>query len=352
MLDFFGPGYDVAERMILLALLEAVHYPVARLVVHRSNGEEKFSLSYPAMRRRVFGDRHFNFMRGDLERLLFRRIEHDVEIRFGAGVRSIAQETTSVRVTLSDGTQRTAELLVGADGVHSTVRDLVFGPEERFASSLGCHAAAFVLQDLQLAHEAGDDFHTLSVPGRQVGLYPIRGGRAAAFFVHRSHGGRNDFRSDDASTELRNVYGDLGWVVPRLLSELDESPAVYFDNVMQIEMPRWSAGRVVLAGDACHCVSLLAGQGASLAMAGAYLLADELAPDAEVGAALERYERRMRPMAIRQRRVGHDMARWFVPDTRFTLAIRDLALRLSVYPLSSRIVRSRLAPGCVPRQAA
>jgi 2-polyprenyl-6-methoxyphenol hydroxylase-like FAD-dependent oxidoreductase len=136
-----------------------------------------------------------------------------------------------------------------------------------------------------------------------------------------------------------------------LLAELSRSPSLYFDMVSQIEMPRWSAGRVVLIGDACHCVSLLAGQGASLAMAGAYVLASELGSRPDLQVALTRYEQRMRPAAA-QLLSGRQMARWFVPDMAVGLVIRDLAMRLSVYPLASRIVRNRLAGESFLRKAA
>jgi 2-polyprenyl-6-methoxyphenol hydroxylase-like FAD-dependent oxidoreductase len=156
MLDFFGPGYDVAERMVMLAELEAIQYPIARFVFHGRDGKAKFSLPYRALRHRLFSDRHFNFMRGDLERLLFARVRGaGVEVRFEAQVRSVSQHGSSVRVESTDGTRCTAELLIGADGVHSTVRELVFGPEERFARFLGHHTAASIAGDPDLAHEAG-----------------------------------------------------------------------------------------------------------------------------------------------------------------------------------------------------
>ena len=108
----------------------------------------------------------------------------------------------------------------------------------------------------------------------------------------------------------------------------------------------------MLAGDLAHCVSLLAGQGASLAVAGAYVLASELASGADLEAALHRYEQRMRPTVAQRQLSGREMARWFVPETRFTLAVRDLAMRLSVYPLTSRIIRRQLAGDSFLRDAA
>src|SRR5262249_36189551 len=141
------------------------------------------------------------------------------------------------------------------------------------------------------------------------------------------------------------VYGDLDWVVPEVLEGCPHGPPeLYFDVVSQVEVPRWSAGRVVLAGDACQCVSLLAGQGASLAVAGAYVLAEELAAWAgDVPSALARSESRLRP-AVRDRQVaGRRMADWFVPATPLRLGLRDLALRLSLRPGVASLLRRGLA---------
>ncbi|MBI4278745.1 MAG: FAD-dependent monooxygenase [Armatimonadetes bacterium] len=137
MMDFFGSGYDAAERLGLLPDLEAIHYPIGRLTFVDARGHERFSLPYAPLRRRLFSNRHFNFMRGDLERVLYDRFEGRRAIRFGTTVARFEQDQTSVQVTLSDGTVERVDLLVGADGVHSHVRALAFGGETRFARLLG-----------------------------------------------------------------------------------------------------------------------------------------------------------------------------------------------------------------------
>jgi 2-polyprenyl-6-methoxyphenol hydroxylase-like FAD-dependent oxidoreductase len=145
---------------------------------------------------------------------------------------------------------------------------------------------------------------------------------------------------------LRAVYGDLGWVVPGLLERCPRAADAYADAVAQVVLPRWSRGRVVLVGDACQCVSLLAGQGASLAMAGAFVLAEELAAaPGDVAGALARYERRVRPSAEEKQAAGRRFARWFVPDDRLHLAVRDLVTRLAGWPVVSRLLERRFALG-------
>jgi 2-polyprenyl-6-methoxyphenol hydroxylase-like FAD-dependent oxidoreductase len=344
MIDFFGSGYDVAERMNLLDALAMIHYPVGRLSLLAPSGREKLALPYPTLRKRLFADRHFNFMRGDLERLLHARVANDVAIRFRTTVDALAQEGSVVRAALSDGSLETFDLVVGADGVHSRVRELAFGAEAGFSRYLGFHTAAFVVDDEQLCRETGDAFQTMTTPGRQVAIYPIRGDRVATFFIHRADEPRVDLAA--AKAELNAVYGDLRWVVPRLLEHLERVHAPYFDTVTQIELPRWTNGRITLVGDACQCVSLLAGQGASLAMGGAYVLAEELAAG-DVDAALARYERRLRPAVERKQRAGRSIARWFVPGNQLMLALRDFTMRFTTWSLAAYLFRRKLATDSV-----
>jgi len=345
MMDFFGPGYDVSEKMGLLPDLEKIHYQIPRLAFVDSNGNEKFSVDYAAVRK-LFNGRHFNFMRGDLERVLYSRVKDDVEVRFATTVGAFDQDAQRVQVRFRDGTTDSFDLLVGADGVHSHVRALAFGPEPNFMRFLGYDTAAFILdQPPQALHDRAA-FYTLTEPRRQAAIYPIRGNRLATFFVHKSARPPGDFCVESARQELHAAYRGMGWIVPELLERSEQVAGLYFDAVTQIEMPTWSLGRVVLVGDACQCVSLIAGQGASMAMAGAYILAQALAEARDdVAGALARYEQQIKPDIEEKQRAGRSMARWFVPEDRAHLAVRDLFLRATGWPLASRFLRNQFALG-------
>lgn len=348
MIDFFGPGYDASERMNLLPEIEGIHYQIPHLAFLGPSGKEKFSRDYATLRRNLFGERHFNFMRGDLARLLYSKIEDLVEVRFGTEVSSFEQDEAQVSVELTDGTTDSFDLLVGADGAHSRVRELAFGKEGSFSRFLGFYTAAFVVDNLDTSEDLRDAFYTLTVPKRQVAVYPIRGDRLATFFIHGAGRRLGDFSPRTVRDELHRAYGEMGWIVPNLLEQCPHESRIYFDEVTQIEMPSWSTGRVVLAGDACGCVSLLAGQGASMAVSGAYALAEELGTlrkEEDIAAALARYEARLKPQVEKRQRAGRRMVRWFVPDNGVRLAVRDAAMRMTTSSLASLLLRYRFAWG-------
>lgn len=236
MMDFFGSGYDVAAKMDVLHELANIHYPISRLTFLDVNGREKFSVAYTDFRR-LFGGHHFNFMRGDLERVLYSKIKDRLQLRFATTVESFEQKAGKVHAKFSDGSGGLFDLLVGADGVHSRIRRLAFAQEKNFSRFLGYYTAAFILD--RQPHSLGirDAFYTLATPERQVGAYPTRSGRLATLFVYKAQRRVNDFSFETAVEELRKVYGRMDWIVPELLDRCDRS-SLYFDEVSQIEMPR------------------------------------------------------------------------------------------------------------------
>ncbi len=164
MVDFFGPEYDAAERLGILPDLEAIHYPISRLRFLDSQGKEKFSLPYSGVRKQIFDDRHFNFMRGELERVLYQKISKASVVRFGTTVESFQQHVGGVEVKLSDQSGCHVDLLVGGDGIHSRIRELAFGPAAEYLRFLGYHALAFLVSDQELSSQTENTLYTLTIP--------------------------------------------------------------------------------------------------------------------------------------------------------------------------------------------
>lgn len=167
----------------------------------------------------------------------------------------------------------------------------------------------------------------------------LRDGRVAAFAVHRT---LDSTLPPDPRAAIRREYGSLGWIVPRALARCPADSEIYYDQVAQIEMPRWSRGRVTLVGDACQAVSLIAGQGASLAIGGAYVLARQLARTDRIDEALDRYGRIWRPVVTEKQRVGRKGARWFLPPSRLQLRARRVAVTLGSLPRFDRYLAATL----------
>lgn len=340
MIDFFGPGYDAAEAMGVLPWLEELSYPVSEAALLDEDGHCRARLGYDRFARSLNG-RLLSVMRSDLELALRERLSFAVGLRFGVGPARIDTYAHGVRLALTDGTTLDADLLVGADGIHSTVRGLVFGEEQRYVRHLGYHTAAFTFDDPRTHAELGHRFCLTDTIGRQMGLYALRDGKVAAFAVHRAT--EPGPPAGDSQAVLRREYASLGWLVPRALANCPPSAQVYYDQVAQTVLPSWSRGRIVLVGDACHAVSLVAGQGASLAIAGAYVLADQLACARRVEDGLAGYERLWRPVVARKQRAARRAARWFVPESPPQLVLRRTALRFAGLPGAGHIVGNAIA---------
>jgi 2-polyprenyl-6-methoxyphenol hydroxylase-like FAD-dependent oxidoreductase len=348
VIDFFASGYDAAELMGILPRLSDVAYDVDELANVDEHGRVTSRLPYNLFRT-MQGGRLLSLMRGDLEHVLHAALGDRVEFRFGETIDAVTSASDRVTVNLTDGSSHDADLLVGADGIHSRVRELVFGPEQAFLRFLGYHTAAYVFTHHALHHRLDNAFRTRTVPGRQAGLYPLRRGRVATFFAHTE---TTAALPVDPRASLVQTYGDMGWLLPEVLAHCPQPPDLYYDQVAQIEMPTWSHHRVTLVGDACQAVSLLAGQGASMAMGGAYVLADELRCTHDVATALTRYERRVKPSIERKQAAGRRAADWFVPATQWRIALRDTVLRLAALPGLTGLLRPVLTtPGdsIVPR---
>lgn len=331
---FSGMGYGAAERIGILPELAQRAARGFEFAYLARDGRPRFSVPASVVFRMI-GDDALTMLRGDLEAVLFEAA--DAEIRFGATVTGVSQDAGGVEVTFGDGTVERADLLVGADGLHSTVRKLVFGPERDFLVDLRHMVGALDLERLPAGAAAGA-FTTVSEVGRSFTVADLGGGRVAGYFIY----GCPDTGAELAlgpRRALMRAFPGRRWAVTDLLGGLDED-ALYFDGVAQIVMDRWSRGRVVLVGDAAWCVSLFAGYGSSLAVGGADLLATTLeAHPGDLGAALDTWEAGLRAEVADRQRRGRANTAAHAPRNRLELAMQQLPLRLASVPPVAHLLR-------------
>jgi 2-polyprenyl-6-methoxyphenol hydroxylase-like FAD-dependent oxidoreductase len=343
IIDFWGAGYTVAERMGLLAQVKERGYPVREVRLLDAHGRRSGGFDTTVFARAA-GGRFTSIGRSDLAAIIYAHLDAGVERRFGDSIAAIEPQGRRVRVTFEAGGDCMADLVVGADGLHSRVRSLAFGPEAKFEHRLGFHVAAFEVQGYRPRDELV--YMTYGVPGRQVSRFSMRGDRTLALFVFRDEylARAGTAADEDVRATLSSVFADAGWECPQLLEAMQDAGEIYFDRVSQIRMPGWSAGRVTLAGDAAACVSLLGGEGTGLAMVEAYVLAGELnAAGSDVEAALARYQQRLMPLLQGKQAAAARFASVFAPATRFGLRVRDLGSALLSLPLvGPALVRAQL----------
>ncbi|MFG1683778.1 FAD-dependent monooxygenase [Nonomuraea sp. NPDC049269] len=324
-IDLFRPAMDIVEKMGLIDPIMARKTGTNWLTMYREGAEGAVEVDL----RRVFtavSDRHVEIMRDDLSEIFYDATRDDVEYVFDDSITAIGEDGT---VTFERGADRRFDLVVGADGLHSNVRGLVFGPESGFATWIGAYLAVF-----SVPNYLGLDgrMEGLSGLGRVAGMYGAAHlADARALFLFRTPEQLQYHHRDVARQKelLRERFAGVGWEVPRLLAELDRTPAFYFDSITQLRLDTWSRGRVTLVGDAGYCPGPAVGGSTSLAVVGAYILAGELAAaHGDHERAFPAYEAEIGEYVRRSRAFAVGAAKRIVPGTRFDLWALTQAARL------------------------
>jgi 2-polyprenyl-6-methoxyphenol hydroxylase-like FAD-dependent oxidoreductase len=329
-IDIRGGSREVAERMgIMPAVRQALTHqrgmsfvnqqgqPQATMSVEQFNGEGLVS--------------DCEILRGDLVDILYQASKDSTEYLFNDSITSLTEVEEGVRVTFEKGQPRTFDLVVGADGLHSNVRALTFGPESQFIRHLGYYVSIFTTAN----HLHLDRWQLVyNMPGKLAGVYTAhQNTETKAMFFFASPPLQYDrHNSSEQKQILARVYADAGWEVPHLLKAMESAPDFYFDSISLIQLERWSRGRIALLGDAGYCPSPLSGQGTNLALVGAYTLAGErAATSGDHQIAFARYQEELQDYVRRQQKAASGGGKWFIPPNQAMIQLRNLNMRLLPY---------------------
>ncbi|MND25856.1 3-hydroxybenzoate 6-hydroxylase 1 [compost metagenome] len=321
MLGLSGLGFETAGRMGLLEKLEAASYRIDENIYKDSKGRELLRLRYRDFIRDL---PYLAIRRTDLVRTLAESLPATAEIRFGETITGFADEDSHVEVELSGGETVKADLLIGADGFRSSSRQAVFGPDGDCLQSLGYY---FSVYDVDAPKDFETDFVSYAEPGHLAEYYALHDGRLAAMHVWRD--ARDGLeRAQDKAALLRSISAGSHRQVRALLDHAERAAdTIVVDSLTMIDLPRWSKGRVLLLGDAAHCLTLVSGQGAGMALASAEMLAQALKGGGDLTAALARHEARLRPIINRLQARSRKMAAIFIPQSPFAFRLRNFVMR-------------------------
>ena len=274
-------------------------------------------------------------LRGDLARLLYEPASERADFRFGETIKSVAPTSQGVSVSFESGAQEEHDILLVAEGVGSSTRELVFRGQND-PRWMDMTMAYFTI-----ARDARDDqlWRWFNAPGcRSVSIRPdMHGTMRATLSINRKHGDEAGWDPSRQKAWLREEFRDAGWQTPRVLDALETTPDFYLDVLRQVRMPGWSRGRVVLLGDAAWCATPLGGVGATLAICGAYVLAGELGTNGDVHDAFRKYENVMRPFVKKAQGIPKIVPRLVHPRTRMGIAALHGVLRIMASPSLQKV---------------
>jgi 2-polyprenyl-6-methoxyphenol hydroxylase-like FAD-dependent oxidoreductase len=282
-------------------------------------------------------------LRGTMSRIFHDATNEDAEYAFGDSITGLDERADGVHVTFERAPARVFDVVIGADGLHSGVRDLLFGPHGAQLQHLGTYLSFWTAEN---AAGLRDWTEVYSEPGRTILTRAIRDNTAVmAALPFRSVAFAYDHRDLGAlKADVRSRAAGMGWQADALIGQIDAAPDFYFDSCSQVVVPRWSSGRTGLVGDAAYCASPLSGHGTSMALVGAYVLGGELARAAgDVAAGLRSYEERLRPWIARIHRFAQGNGKTMTPAIALGIEFRRRAVQLQErLPLSSLLFRGEI----------
>jgi 2-polyprenyl-6-methoxyphenol hydroxylase-like FAD-dependent oxidoreductase len=323
--DIRGSATEVVDEMGLMPQLRAASTSVAGISFFDSAGRRRAHVDLAGFRRSL-SMRHLELPRGDLSSILHQACRDNAEFIFRDSIVSLIQDGGGVDVTFEHSAPRRFDIVIGADGLHSIVRRLAFGPEPDFVLHAGLYVATV---PLPRGTDPQGDIMVLNAPGRSVTFHPSRDNPIGVFIFWKDEiAGLDHHDGEQHKSIVEQAFDGLGWRVPEMLAAVRATDQLYFDAVSQVIVADWGRGRTALLGDASSCVSLF-GDGTTLAIAGAYALAGALAESpADHERAFRRYQSRHGKMVAGRQKNVRRVASILVPRTEFGISLRNRIVAL------------------------
>ncbi|MEU8894924.1 FAD-dependent monooxygenase [Nocardia sp. NPDC048505] len=345
--DLRGASGEVARRLGLMPGIRRHQMDERGMIYVDADGGEILRMDMEAFDGKG-AVAEIEITRGDLNQVLLDELAAagGADYRYGEWITAIEQDADGVDVTFASGATERFDLVIGADGLHSATRRLVFGPEENFSTYLGGYMSFFTMPTPASLEPNWFSMHSI-VGGANVGLRPDVDPRTCKAIITVRSDADPALRRDVTAQRrlIRERLAAGGWESQTVLAALDQAEDFYFDELARIDVPSWSEGRVVLLGDSAFCGSPLAGQGTAMAITGGYLLGGEIAAHADdLGRALARYEELMRPFVAKSRDLPPGGIKAMAPMSRFGIragqTMTKLMLSKVMRPLMIKMLSS------------
>lgn len=325
MMSLSGPGYKAAEKMGILDELSETHVYSGKSVFRNKDGKKLWQISYSKALKDL---EWITLSRTRLVKVLYKKTAAQADIRFGTYPTKVVSTQDDAHITLNDGSIIQADLFIGADGLRSSARRLIFGESNDYMHPTGYRCAVFQFPNhLHLGEEAVN----YGEPGRTSEFYSIGKDRLASLYLWKESDQNpavdNQIPQVQIRQRLLDAYEGANANVIKAIEDLPANEDIYCDTVQMIKMPTWHIGCCLLLGDAAHCLTLASGQGAGMAMTSAAMLADALKQHRNITDALEHHDRKLRPIINAIQEKTKKIIKGYVPTSTFGFWLRNFLLR-------------------------